>query len=70
MLTNEDKHTLPVDADCGYSHSKGIAKNGRVCGPRDGPELRHFADLYQCTQDAACRIVDDRLQMSVMRDPR
>lgn len=73
VLTNYDKHTLPVDTSCGYSHSKGIGSgHSAVCTSPGGAgrELENYTDLYQCAQDSACSIVDDRLQMSVMRDPR
>lgn len=73
ILSNKDKHTLPVNDSCGYSHAKGIGSLvGSVCTPPRGADqtLENYVDLYRCAQQSACRIVDDRLQMSVMRDPR
>lgn len=72
-MANDDKHTLPVEESCGYAHSKGIGRgDGPVCTPPGGGDqkLENYVDLYRCVQDPACQIVDDRLQMSVMRDPR
>lgn len=71
-LTNTDKHTLPVDASCAWYHKRGIAEeDAAVCNPVDGGAVAmNQAELWQCATDAACPIIDNRLQLSVMRDPR
>ncbi|CAM9470199.1 unnamed protein product [Scytosiphon promiscuus] len=72
-LTNFDKHTLPVEDSCSFSHRRGISNaHDKVCTP-PGSDIQppgNHAELYKCARESACRIVDDRLQMSVMRDPR
>lgn len=69
-----DKHMLPVEPEYDWSHNRGTAKkNLAVCTPAGvgAPKLKKKqADLWKCLADAACRITDDRLQISVLRDPR
>ncbi|CAM9470059.1 unnamed protein product [Scytosiphon promiscuus] len=70
-LTNLHKHKLPVQDNCGFAHFKGVPSlEGKVCTNRSGREPKNHKELVECVQEAACPVVDDRLQMSVMRDPR
>lgn len=72
-LTNTDKHTLPVESGCAYEHIPGIAKSNFTapCKAHDDvPDPAGLAGLRRCVLDASCAITDDRLQMSVNRDPR
>lgn len=71
-IVNYSKHTLPVEADCNWSHGGGIAKiNSKSCARRHGGESpSNKAELWKCVQHSACRLTDERLQMAVMRDPR
>lgn len=70
-LTNEKKHALPVEEECRYARPSGIVREQTACKPLEGaPEPESYKDLAQCTRESECRIVDDHLQMSVMRDPR
>ena len=77
-LSDLDKHTLPVNHGCAYSHARGIdfglmkgdfrAKN--ACKFHDGRRISSQDDLWQCMHAADCEFVDDWLQMAVFRDPR
>ncbi len=72
-LTNTDKHTLPVKGGCPYAHVKSIAQTNRTAPCRATAEMAEpigQADLRRCVLGAACPITDNRLQMSVNRDPR
>lgn len=76
---NVHKHTLPVDKDCAYRHPRGIDlgtdqegihPDGNACTFQDGTPVENLDDLWQCMIEADCDIVDDWLQMVVLRDPR
>jgi len=72
-LTNTDKHALPVESGCPYAHRNSLALTNRTAPCRNMSEsagLTGQAGLHRCVMDAACEITDNRLQMSVNRDPR
>lgn len=78
-LSDADKHMLPVNMDCPYSHGKGIdfgpIKDGEhlekdACRPTDGGYINSQDDLWQCMHLSQCEFTDEWLQMSVFRDPR
>lgn len=66
------KHQLPVEDDCAFSHSVGFNLNPEVCPDvgEGGSPAANLRGIQQCMEEARCRLVDDRLQMLVFRDPR
>lgn len=59
--------------DCRWSHSGGLSgKEDHICTPVNGEGTlnQNHTGLWNCVIDAACPIVDDRLQFVVLRDPR
>lgn len=78
-LSDADKHMLPVNMECAYSHGKGIdfgpVRDGEhfekdACRPNHGGPISSQDDLWQCMHEAECDFTDEWLQMSVFRDPR
>lgn len=66
------KHQLPVKDDCAYAHSVGFNLNPEVCPDvgEGGSPAANVRGIQQCMDEAQCRLVDDRLQMVIFRDPR
>lgn len=78
-LSRADKHTLPVDFSCAYSHKYGIQLapvhdtddlGMYACDFEDGTRVKNYDDLWQCMHAGSCDVVDDWLQLAVFRDPR
>ena len=74
-LSTNEKHTLPVDSNCSYSHPKGIDTVGKggekdACKFANGTRVQNHSDLSQCMKKAGCPFTDDALQMAIFRDPR
>lgn len=74
-----EKHTLPVDDTCAFSHGRGMGlgltqiyekPREPPCIFADGSHVNNGEELWQCMQEADCDINDDWLQMAVFRDPR
>lgn len=62
---------LPVAPECGLKHIDSIAtETGAICTPPSGKVPTNQIELWNCVKAAGCRIMDDRPQMVVMRDPR
>lgn len=55
-VTDEQKHTLPVDARCNWQHSHGIALKGVECLSADGKPVEGFNDIWLCMKEAECEI--------------
>lgn len=79
ILSRADKHTLPVNSSCAYSHNHGIElarvkvqdhPGSAACTFTDGTQVSNHTDLWRCMHEASCVITDDWLQMVVFRDPR
>lgn len=73
IFSHHLKHGLPVNGACTWSHGRGVAKKRlSICTPAKGQAtpLKNQTDLWKCVRDAACEIVDNRLQLAVLRDPR
>ena len=58
-LDTKNKHTLPVDESCPWYHPNSIWKGKEVCRTRDGNEIRSYADLLSCFEEAGCRLTGD-----------
>lgn len=74
-LSKIGKHTLPVEETCPYSHGVGYHLYLKFCEEADGSEAGGhspavFDTVWRCMQEAQCRVVDDRKQMVIFRDPR
>eukprot|EP00903_Cladosiphon_okamuranus_P005538 g5515.t1 len=79
-LSKIDKHTLPVEETCPYSHGVGYHLYLDFCREADeisegreatnGTRPAIFERVWRCMQDAQCPVVDDRKQMVIFRDPR
>jgi len=75
-LSKIGKHTLPVEDTCAFSHGVGYHLYLQFCeeadeGIRKGDNpATAFGKVWGCMQEARCRVVDDRRQMVVFRDPR
>lgn len=79
-LSKVGKHTLPVEETCPYSHNEGFHLHLKFCeevaaGSEEGSEASgntpfNFDKVWSCMKEAQCRVVDDRKQMVVFRDPR
>ncbi|CAM9846256.1 unnamed protein product [Ectocarpus sp. 12 AP-2014] len=65
-----DKHTLPVNEYCPWSHAYGIAGTRDGCWSIAGQPVENESDLWTCMQETPCDITDNRLQVVPMRDPR
>ena len=64
---------------CAYRHPRGIDlgtnqegihPDGNACTFQDGTRVENLDDLWKCMVEADCDIVDNWLQMVVLRDPR
>lgn len=55
-MTDEQKHTLPVNARCKWQHSHGIALRGVGCLSADGNPADSFNDIWLCMEEAECEI--------------
>lgn len=78
-LSKIGKHTLPVEETCPYSHDVGYHLYLQFCQEADGSEegseasgdgASKFERVWRCMEEARCRVVDERKQMVVFRDPR
>lgn len=86
-MSKIDKHTLPVEEACPYSHGVGYHLYLNFCEEADESATKKiegggettssdrndpvvFDRVWRCMQEARCRVVDDRKQMVVFRDPR
>eukprot|EP00752_Nemacystus_decipiens_P011154 g9910.t1 len=74
-LSKIGKHTLPVEETCLYSHDVGYHLYLKFCEEADRSEASGhspavFDRVWGCMQEAQCRVVDDRKQMVIFRDPR
>ena len=65
------KHRLPVDNRCVWAHRVGTADpHSAACKSPSGRPVKTRAELWQCVEDNDCPIIDQRLQLAVIRDPR
>lgn len=67
------KHQLPVEDDCAFSHNGGFDLHSKFCpevGAEGGSSAANLGRVQRCMDEAQCRVVDDRLQMVIFRDPR
>lgn len=55
-VTDEGKHTLPVDGTCLWHHPLGLAKHEVGCYSADGDAAKNFFDIWLCMEQAACTI--------------
>lgn len=58
-LDTKNEHTLPVDESCPWYHPNSIWEGKEVCRTRDGSEIRSYADLLSCFEEAGCRLTGD-----------
>lgn len=76
-LSKIGKHALPVEETCAFSHDVGYHLYLKFCeeadeGIRQGGDdpATVYGKVWGCMREAQCRVVDDRKQMAVFRDPR
>lgn len=71
-ILNTRKHTLPVPDECGYVRRGGVAwPEDKVCKTSRGTSWpENYIDLSNCVRESTCEFTDNRLQMSILRDPR
>ncbi|CAB1111288.1 unnamed protein product [Ectocarpus sp. CCAP 1310/34] len=69
-ISTVDKHRLPVNESCPWSHGSGTVHEGDGCWSFDGHPVETGADLWACMQKTPCEITDNRLQFVPIRDPR
>lgn len=69
-MSKIDKHTLPVEETCPYSHGVGYHLYLQFCEQADRSEGGIFDRVWRCMQEAQCQVVDHRKQMVIFRDPR
>lgn len=55
-VTDEKKHSLPVDKKCVWQHPAGLAKHEVGCLSADGGAMKSYFDIWLCMQQAACEI--------------
>lgn len=55
-ITDEDKHSLPVNRTCVWHHPQGLAKHELGCFSADGGAAKSYFDLWLCMVQAACTI--------------
>ena len=55
-VTDEHKHTLPVDRKCVWQHPEGLAKHEVGCFSADGGAAKSYFDIWLCMEQAACTI--------------
>lgn len=55
-VTDENKHSLPVDPLCPWQHPSGLAKREVGCSSADGSPLKNYFDIWLCMEQAACTI--------------
>ncbi|CAM9117189.1 unnamed protein product, partial [Ectocarpus sp. 13 AM-2016] len=65
-----NKHTLPVNDSCPWSHGYGLAGKRDGCWSIAGQPVENESDLWTCMQASPCEITDKRLQIVPIRDPR
>lgn len=53
-ITDENKHSLPVDRKCPWQHPLGLAKREIDCVSADGGPLKSYFDIWLCMEEAAC----------------
>ena len=73
IFSSKEKHELPVDRrKCPWSHRGSMTRpDDVICkNSESGKEPENFVELEQCIKHAACPVIDDSLQMAVLRDPR
>lgn len=64
------KHVLPVDSNCRFRHSRGMATSHTPCSFKDKSVPNSYEDMVRCIDEADCTFVDTHDQMAIFRDPR
>lgn len=64
------KHDLPVSSECPWQHVDGVTGEGRGCTTVGDRGVRNHQETAKCFRDSPCDVVDSRIQMLVLRDPR
>lgn len=61
---------LPVGRACPWQHIEGVALRYRGCTTVNGRPVKNWEDVLGCLHETPCDIVDSRVQMLILRDPR
>ncbi|CBN79477.1 hypothetical protein Esi_0254_0001 [Ectocarpus siliculosus] len=70
MVSSLFKHDLPVPPSCPWQHVDNVTPENKGCTTVNGRRVGNYTDTVECLQQHPCRIVDDRIQMLILRDPR
>ena len=55
-VTDDSKHSLPVDWKCPWQHPAGLAKHEVGCSSADGGAVKNYLDIWLCMEQAACKV--------------